>query len=53
MNSDYYFENGFYIVATNFETEEYMRKLVDESFISKHIYDALHNKGWSHPQNPP
>ncbi len=45
MNSDYYFENGFYIVATNFETEEYMRKLVDESFVSKHIYDALHNKG--------
>lgn len=45
MHSDIYFDNGFYIIATNYETEELMHKLVDESFISKHIYDALRNKG--------
>ncbi len=45
MDASLFFECGFYIIATNFETEELMRKLVDESFISKHIYDALRNKG--------
>lgn len=45
MNTNTYFDNGFYIIATNYETEELMRKLVDESFISKHIYDVLRNKG--------
>lgn len=45
MDASLFFECGFYIIATNFETEELMRKLVDESFISKHIYDVLRNNG--------
>lgn len=41
MHSNIYFDNGFYIAATNSEIEELLRELVDKSYISKHIYDVL------------